>query len=107
MPEDRYAYFQRKSDERVQARADAAQALRDTAAASAPTPEAPETRSFGFRNTGGAKAADAHLTQATTAGARLGDPTSYGGQAPLRPEEIAQSEARVGQGSKTSPSQSR
>jgi hypothetical protein len=92
MPEDRYAYFQRKSDERVQARADAAQALRNTAAAAAPTPEAPETRSFGFRNTGGAKA------QATTAGARLGDPTSYGGQAPLRPEEIAQSESRVDQG---------
>ena len=98
MPEDRYAYFQRKSDERVQARADAAQALRDTAAAAAPTPEAPETRSFGFRNTGGAKAAEGHLTQATAAGARLGDPTSYGGQAPLRPEEVAQSEARVGQG---------
>ena len=82
----------------IQARADAAQALRDTAAAAAPTPEAPETRSFGFRNTGGAKAAEAHLTQANTSGARLGDPTSYGGQAPLRPEEIAQSEARVDQG---------
>ena len=76
----------------------AAQALRDTAAAAAPTPEAPETRSFGFRNTGGAKAAEAHLTQANASGARLGDPTSYGGQAPLRPEEIAQSEARVDQG---------
>ena len=55
MPEDRYAYFQRKSDERTQEKATAAQALRDTAAAAAPTPEAPETRSFGFRNTGGAK----------------------------------------------------
>jgi hypothetical protein len=98
MPEDRYAYFQRKSDERTQNKATAAQALRDTAAAAAPTPEAPETRSFGFRNTGGAKAAEAHLTQANVSGARLGDPTSYGGQAPLRPEEVAQSEARVDQG---------
>jgi len=98
MPEDRYAYFQRKSDERTQEKATAAQALRDTAAANAPIPEGPETRSFGFRNTGGAKAAEAHLTQANLSGARLGDPSSYGGQAPLRPEEVAQSEARVDQG---------
>jgi len=36
------------------------------------------------------------FTRSVLAGKDLGAPASYGGQAPLRPEEIAQSEARVG-----------
>jgi hypothetical protein len=38
------------------------------------------------------------FTRAAINSRNLGEPTSYGGQAPLRPEEIAQSEARVGRG---------
>jgi hypothetical protein len=77
MPEDRYAYFQRKSDERVQARADAAQNLRAVAAAAVPEATPTPTRSFGFRNTGGARAAaePTNLAQA----AELGAPTSFEG----------------------------
>jgi hypothetical protein len=52
-----------------------------------------------FRSTPNEKGADVQaFGKASLAGKRLGDESSYGGQAPLRPEEIAQSEARVGQG---------
>lgn len=49
------------------------------------------------RTSGGGNEVQA-FTRAVLAGKDLGAPTSYGGQAPLRPEELAQSEARVGQG---------
>jgi len=52
-----------------------------------------------FRRTPNDKGADVQaFTKASLAGKRLGDESSYGGQAPLRPEEIAQSDGRVGQG---------
>jgi hypothetical protein len=52
-----------------------------------------------FRRTPNDKGADVQaFSKASLAGKRLGDESSYGGQAPLSQGEIAQSESRVGQG---------
>ncbi len=75
MPEDRYAYFQRKSDERSQARADAAQNLR--AAATPVAPEATPTRSFGFQSGAARGAAEGRSADLAAAGVELGAPTSF------------------------------
>jgi len=77
MAEDYHKYWQRKSDERIQERRDLAAATK-----TAPLgPEAPETRSFGFRSGAARGLAEGRTADLARAGTELGSPTSYAGGA--------------------------
>ncbi len=76
MPEDRMAWFQRRADERSQARA----AAREAAAPVAPETVAPPTRSFGFQS-GAARVNEGREKSLAVAGAEVGAPTSWAGGA--------------------------